>query len=714
MKSFFKFFAQRHLLATLITLMTIFLGLVTLTQIKRDMWSEIDMGKMIVTTRYPGASPEDVELNVTNKIEKELKGVSGIERITSFSLENISVIDVTIDPDTRDQDETKDGIREAVSRITGLPLEVTESPLVTELKTSIFPVIEVGLAGDLPYRELREIARLFEKKLEALPGVSSVQKYGYLAREIKVEVSPEAIRKYQIPLREIIAAVRARNIRSTAGSFESYTSEKSLVTLAQFRDPLEVGDVIIRSTFEGPLVTIKDLAIVRDDFEEERILSRLNGRPAISFLINKKETADVIRTVNAIRELADRESRNFPQGIEVLYSMDLSRYVSNRFNVVLTNGVICLTLVIIMLSLFLNFRSAFWVAMGIPVTVLGVIFLLPRFGNSLDLPALAAMIIVIGIIVDDGIIISENIQRHREKGDPPLVAAVEGIREVYRPVLTTVLTTFLAFSPLFFMSGVMGDFIFAIPLVISLALFISLFEATVALPAHLIMGLPSGSGGSARLPRRGWFPLLERPFRRFLSRILKFRYLLLGIFALLLATSVWYALNFTKFSLFPSSKGDKFFILLELPSGSSLRATSDKVKEVEELLAGLPPEELESFATRIGSQEVFPAHGSPGENENWAYIAVNLTPFDERARNVEEIAEDLREKTNELQGYDKILYSVQGAGPEVGKPIIIQLVGSNDLFRAGLADSVVAFLETLEGVKDGGEDRTIDFPGKGH
>jgi len=337
MKAFFRFFAKRHTLANLVTLMTILLGLSTLTNIKRDIWPDVAWGEIIITTRYPGASPEDVELNVTNKIEKELKGVTGIERITSVSMENISVIDVIIDPDANDQEGIVTEIREAVSRVTDFPVEVTESPLVAEMKTSIIPVIEVGLTGDLPYQDLREVAKIVEEKLESVDGVSSVNKYGYLAREIKVEVSPEAIRKYQISLREIIAAIRGRNIRGTAGSFESYTSEKDLVTLAQFRDPLEVGEVIVRSTFEGPLIKVKDLAIVKDDFEDARILSRLNGIPAISFMINKKENADVIRTVNAVKKLVQAESENLPERVQILFSNDFSRYVSNRFDVVRAN-----------------------------------------------------------------------------------------------------------------------------------------------------------------------------------------------------------------------------------------------------------------------------------------------------------------------------------------------------------------------------------------
>lgn len=697
MKKFFQFFAERHLLAILITLMILLLGYNTFRTIRRDMFPEVDFGEMFINTRYPGASPEDVELNLTNKIEEQLKEVTGIKTMTSVSMENISFIDVIIDPNAKDQEKVKTEVRDAVGRATDLPEEVTEAPLVTELKTTIFPVIEVGVAGDLPYGELREIAKGLEKKLTNVPGVSSVTKLGYLAREIKIEVSPDAMRKYQIPLGEIIAAVQARNIRATGGSFESYTSERNLVTLAQFRDPLEVGDVIVRSTFEGPLIRVKDLAVVSDDFEDPKVLSRVNGRAAISFLVNKKETADAIRTVDAVKRLLNNERQKLPDGIDFLLTDDFSRYVRNRFNVVQNNLLIGLALVLIVLGIFLNFRVAFWVAMGIPVALLGVIFLLPVFGTYLDSIALAAMVMVIGIIVDDAIIIAENIQRHRERGEPPLKSAVEGITEVYGPVLTTVLTTFIAFAPLFLMTGILGKFVFVIPLVISLALFISLVEATVALPSHLIMGLSREGCQPGKAGSRGWFLRLQEPFRRFIFKILRLRYVVVFLAVVALGVSLWYAGNYMKFSLFPAQMADEFYIFIDLPTGSSLGATSEKVKEIEALVMDLPQGELESFSTRIGEKEGW---YQVGENENWAVVSVNLTPFSERDRNADQIVEELRATTSELPGYDEIVYYIEAGGPPVGRAITLRVVGADDVLRTTLADSVVAYMTAMGGVKD--------------
>ncbi|MBC8235140.1 efflux RND transporter permease subunit [bacterium] len=581
MSSFFRFFAERHKLATLFTIMIILLGLSTLMQMQREQWPKLSIGEMWITTIYPGASSEDVELNVTNKLEDELEDVTGVERITSISMENISSIKVVIDPDVKDEDEVKREVRDAVGRVTDFPTDVTESPMILDIKTSMIPIFEVGISGDfgwesrgfpvlggkvgasegrgdtkekgdnLPYRELREIARLFEKKLEVVPRVSGIKRFGYRAREIQVKINPEAMDKYQIPLQQIIAAIGARNIWATAGTLESYTSEKNVVTLAQFREPMEVGDVIVRSNIDGSLIKIKDLAIVEDDFEEEKSLSRMNGKSAVSFMVTKSESADIIRTVDAIKDLVEQESKELPPGVEILYSNDFSRYVRNRFKIVTSNMMIGLVLVVFMLAFFLNLRTAFWVAMGIPVTLLGAICIFPLFDVSLNSISLTALILMLGIIVDDGIIISENIYRHWEHGDSPLTATVEGIREVFFPVLTTILTTLLVFAPMFLMPGMMGKFIFTIPLVVTLALSVSLVEVTIALPAHLSRGLHRHKEGEERVAGHPWFEHLKKYYQHLVPHVLRFRYAFILFAVVVLVGTLWYAGAFMKFVLFP-------------------------------------------------------------------------------------------------------------------------------------------------------------------
>ncbi len=691
--SFFRFFAQRPMLANITTLLIILMGFGSLATIKRDAFPSVEFGELLITTVYPGASPEDVELMVTNEIEEQLKEVTGLKHYISWSRENVSTVHVVVDPDVNDEDKVIREVREAVSRVTDLPKEVTEAPLITELSTASFPMIEIGIAGDINYRELREVARNFQRKLEKVTGVSRVGRYGYQAREVKIEINPDKLESHDISLGEVVRAIGLRNIRATGGSFESYTSEQNIVTLAQFREPAEVGDVIVRTTFDGPSIKISDLAYIRDDFEEEKILSRVNGEEAISLIAFKSENADMIRTVAEIRKLVEKQRAYLPEGVEMLLSNDESQYVRDRLSIVANNGLLGLCMVLIVLALFLNLRIAFWVALGIPVTLLGAIFLLPIFDSFLDSITMTAMVLVIGIIVDDAIIIAESIYQHYEKGKSAVEAAVDGVADVIKPVATTILTTLIVFIPMFFMPGMLGKFVYVIPLVITLSLFISLIESTVALPAHIAGGLKNKIAPKSDKPH--FFDRLKARYAKVLNKVLVGRHFLLLLFIGLLSGAIYYASRYMDFILFPSSSAERFIIMIETPTGTSLKATSDRTRQVEEIVSQLDKNELDSFVTRVGT---FGEVGS-SERENNAAVYVSLTSFASRERTADEIVADLRSKTDKLENV-RIIYNINSGGPPVGRPITIRVVGPNDDIRSKLADDVVTFLQTFPGATD--------------
>ena len=678
---------------------------------KRDFFPNVDLDQLVITTRYPGASPEDVELNVTNKIEDELKGVDGLDEMTSYSLENISTITVAIDPDAKDTEKIKRDIRDAVGRAQGFPPEVTNAPSIFEIKTENMEILRIGISGDIPYELLRRLAKYFEKGLKNIEGVSNVDKVGYLAREVKVEVSQDAIENYQIPMREIVNAIRLRNIRATAGSFESYTSDKTIVTLAEFKDNREIGDVIVRSAFEGPRILVKDLAVVTNDFEPEKTRFRMNGEAVIAFIVYKKGNADLIRVVDDIKEYVEEQKELLPPDVEIMYSADQSRFLRNRLSVLSVNGLIGLGLVSIVLFLFLNLRTAFWVAMGIPLALFGTAALAPFFGVHIDILSLTAMILIIGLIVDDAIVLAENIYYRREIGDPPLLAATNGTYRVLKPVTATIITTMLAFSPFFFMTGILGKFVFIIPLVITMALAISYVEAMFILPAHITGGkwAKRSSAGdtagatvgtekhlSAEELRSRWFDPVRAGFQRFIVYVLRLRYAVVALFLVMLVAAFFYAGRFMQFILFPGDTAEEFYFAMELVPGASLDATTDKIKEIEELILNLPEQELESFWIIVGSQAGF----VPGESENWALGAVTLTPFSERDRSAQKIVAELRTKTEVIGDIDNIRYIVASGGPPVGRPIDVRVVGDDDQQRTSLADSVFSFLSLNNNVTD--------------
>jgi multidrug efflux pump subunit AcrB len=356
-----------------------------------------------------------------------------------------------------------------------------------------------------------------------------------------------------------------------------------------------------------------------------------------------------------------------------------------------------------MLTIFLNFRTAFWVAMGIPVSILGVFILMPLFGTYLDSISLASLILVIGLIVDDGIIISENISFRRHLGESPLDAAVNGVHEVFFPVITTVLTTFLAFAPIFFIKGMLGKFIFVIPLTfifvipltVSLALFISLFEAVFALPSHLRSGLERRlTKGAQREAIGTWFEGLKKVYNKLARGFLRARYPLFVIFVGVFFLAFNYMRNNMDFILFPTKGAERFAIYVESPMGTSLQSTSEKVKEIEAIVEEIPDNELDTYITRIG------VIGWVGRGENYAQIFVGLTPYSERTRTADEIIEEIRQKSSKLEGIEKITYEIDAGGPPVGKAISLRILGQDDDRRRALGDEIVEFLSTIDGVKD--------------
>ena len=492
MKNFFRFFIKRHTFALLLTVMITILGLITLPNIQRDTFPKADLDELVITTRYPGASPADIEQKITNKIEDSIKSIDGIKKFTSFSIENSSLINVVLEPDISDPDDVKQRIREAIDGIVSFPSDLDDDPTVIEIDTSAFPMLEVGIASNtLSYSELRDVAKEFENNIDSIPGVTRLDSFGYRAKEIQIHPIPEKIEAYQVSLLQIISSISNRNIRSSMGNISDASSgiKSTIVNDSRLFNIDDLNNMIIRSNFNGQSIRISDVAIVKDGYEDEIIQSRLMGIKGISYNIIKSGNADMISISQEVEAIIDEFQMKYPE-IQIIQANDFSKYLKNRLNVMFSNGFIGLIFVILVLTFFLNIRMAFWVSLGIPVSVMGVFFLMPAFDMTINIISLLALIIVIGIIVDDGIIIAENIAKKQEKGLDPIEASVEGILDVFKPVITTIFTTIIAFSPMFFMSGIMGKFVYQIPLVISLALLISMIEVVIALPSHIASTKP--------------------------------------------------------------------------------------------------------------------------------------------------------------------------------------------------------------------------------
>jgi len=693
MEKVFRFFAERHLIATVFTLMIFLIGFSVSLTMKRDFLPVVNLSIVSIVTVYPGASPQDVELNITNPIEDAINEITGIEKTTSLSAEGMSTVTITLDQNFTDDESDKvaSEIKDAVGRIDDFPLDLRNKPIVKNLRSSEIPILDVGLSSHtMTYRELREFAKSFEKKLKNLQGVARFNRYGFRDREVHIDILPDLMRQYRIPLSSIVRSIKNRNISETSGSIETYATGEDIVTLGQFKSPLDVKKVVVQATFGGPAITLDKISQIKDTFEDESIIPRINAKSVIYYSIYKKESSDIVRTTNMIKEFIEKEKKKGNMKANVLLANDTSRYVDAGYSVVINNGIMGLLIVVILLSVFLRFRISMWVALGIPISILAAISLIPQFGYSMNVISLSALILVLGIIVDDAIIISESIYKRWEDGEEPVDAAVNGIKSVFWPVVTTVFTTCLAFLPMFLIPGTTGKFIFVIPLVITLSVIISLAEGVIALPAHIAISLKKIKiRTKSEVSTKGydWF-------KDFLIRALKFRYLLIGGFVILLVGSIILAAFKMEVIFFPDTGADSFSIFIETPVGTPLKTTSDRVKKIEDILLKHDKKEITSFSTLIGKKR------EELRQQHYGYIRVNLSPNSERKNSAQNIADALRKQTSRLKGFINIIYDIQAAGPRPKKPISIRLEGDDNKERKRFANDLIDLLKKQKGIVD--------------
>ncbi len=696
--NFTKFFIERRKLTNLIVIFMVVAGAMSIYSLPRQDSPNVDFNIMTIATFYPGASPEDVEINVTDLIEDELEKVDGIEELTSFSVESMSYIYAQLDPDAHNTIQIKQDLRDAVDRVTTLPVQVEDRPLIKEMKSTDFPIVEVSIAGDKSQEALiRDIAKDMEAEIKAVGKVGSIEKVGYRKREVQILADIDKMKDSHISFVEMLSAIKARNVKLSGGTLESFADEKKIVTLSEFENLRDVEDVIIRSNFTGKQVKVSDVAAIAIDYEKRNVISRTNGINSINMIIKRRGTTDVIDLSKEIDEVITKYAQNYKKsGIEVIKVVDYTYYTKSLLNIVTKNALFGFCLVVIALFIFLNLRSAFWVAIGIPLSVLSAYIFFPLFGITTNQVTLITIIMVLGMLVDDAIVIAENINRHQENGEDFKTAAIQGTKEVFSPVLATIITTIICFAPIYFMSGILGRFIVAIPTIVILTLLMSLFESVTILPAHLAK--PQTVSFSKKKE-------ITDKIREHYAHLLRFflihrKATVMGFVLLALITgTVFY--KFSKFELFPTEDFDLFYIVMESDEGDSLEETSKKVKSVEAVVSKIPSNLMINYKTIVGEHRTEEAAADPALHSNWSLVTVFLHPASKRDVRSEKIIEDLKVKFKDIQK-DFVKFDVRELqdGPPVGSPVMVRLVSDNFENCQKYEKRVMAFLKEIKGVKD--------------
>jgi multidrug efflux pump subunit AcrB len=584
-------FAENRVTANLLMIMILAAGSISLVRLKLEVFPEFSSDMISVSVPYLGAAPEEVEEGVCVRIEEAIQDLEGIKKINSTASEGVGTVAVEVETgyDTR---KLLDDIKSRVDAITTFPLE-TEKPVIQEVLNRR-QVINVAVSGQTDEKSLKVIGENIRDEIADLPEISQVELTAARPYEIAIEISEEALRRYGLTFDEVAQAVRLSSLDLPGGSIKTSGGEISLRTKGQAYRGKEFENLILRSAADGTRLKLGDVATIVDGFAETDQSSRFNGEPTVLIQVFRVGEENALTVANTVKDYIAEAQMRLPEGIHLTTWQDDSLLLKDRLNLLLRNGRAGFILVFLALALFLRLRLAWWVTVGMIISFFGAFWAMPNFDVSMNMISLFAFITVLGIVVDDAIIVGENIYTHLERGEAGLKAAIKGAQEVAIPVIFAVLTTVAAFSPLLSVAGFMGKIMRVIPIIVIATLLFSLIESLFILPAHLSHLSIQKEKNRRRGPRKWWGNFQDRfaarlqhftdkYYRDTLDLALRWRYLSISLgVGLLILTIGLVAGGRIKFTFMPQVEADNVVALLTMPQGTPVEVTAQAVRRLEE------------------------------------------------------------------------------------------------------------------------------------
>ncbi|MFH1797942.1 MAG: efflux RND transporter permease subunit [Candidatus Omnitrophota bacterium] len=710
-----NFFLKRHLLANLIFVTVLVGGVIAWNQIPKEELPDVTFDNVSISVSYPGASAEDVEYYVTRPIEEVIRSLDGIHKITSSSGAGSSSISVEIEKGYPDKDEVITEIRNAAGDI-DLPDDIKDDPYVRVFKTSRKAIIDIGLileGKNILDVESRQILQTYslalENKLLSLPEVSSVSRSGYLDDEIHIKIHPEKLIEYRIPFNAVTKEIQNNNVRQPAGSIENIKEPK--VTLFGELDSIDVlKNLAIQGGFEGQVIRLEDVADVVKGYEKTKTVVKINGREGVFLRVVKSSQVGIIDAIQVVsRTVENFRTRHVENdNIKIALLDDESFDVRNRLSLIILNGAIGFILIILTLFLFLDFRSGLWVAMGIPFTFCFTLIAAHLAGYSINNITLAAVIIVMGMVVDDAIVVSENITRLKAKGLTAKEAAGKGTAFVFLPIIASILTTCVAFIPLFFFEGRFGAMVGFIPLIVFFMLGGSLLEALFILPGHMILPLGERSREIVTkyglkhhldkffkrhislegVPKKHWFDRCEDAYAKLIEEILSRKFAIFSIFALFFVFSAFIASSKMKFVMFPGEETRQISLTANAPAGTQRYETARLAQPVEDVISQYVGKEVVGFRNEIAKTR----RGSV-TLENQMRMNIEILPKEKRKKSVDQLIEEWNGKFKAVSTVENIKFRKAWHGQAGESPIEILVKENNDNRRREISDELALLME---------------------
>ncbi|MEW6428317.1 MAG: efflux RND transporter permease subunit [Thermodesulfobacteriota bacterium] len=706
--------ARNHVAANLLMLIFVVGGLLVAPSIKQEIFPEVNLDRVQIQVAYPGASPDEVEDGIILQIEDRVSGIDGIREIQATAAEGIATVTAVI-KDGENPDEILQDIKSEVDRITTFP-EDAEKPVISKL-VNRREVVSVVVYGQVGERALREQIQGVRDELLALPEITQVELSGVRPYEISVEIPEATLRKYRLTLDEIAARIRQGSLDLPAGALRAEGGEILIRTKEKRHTAAQYGDIVVIRRDDGTTVRLGELATVRDTFAETDTSATFNDRPAAMasvFRVGDEKPTDISR---AVGRYIEEKRPTLPRSIGIDSWNDTSEVLQSRMDLLRKNALYGLVLVFLCLSMFLQIRLALWVMLGIPISFLGTLLLMPALSISINMIALFAFIMALGILVDDAIVVGEAIFEQRQQGKPLARAAIDGVHEVGVPVIFSVLTTVCAFVPLAHVSGSLGKFIKVIPLVVVTLLFVSLLESLFILPAHLSLGRrrrnekPSIGERFRRRFVTGLDRFVNGFYRRALDLALRYRYVTIAFSVALLLLSVGVVRGgLIKFTFMPEVDGDLIICNLEMERGTPVAKTAEvetflrqqgrRVVAEYDLGRGQDGSTLRKLYSIIGGTMAGggPVGGGGNSGSHLANIALLLTPSEERGYPSADITRQWRQAAGEIPGVKTLTFSSNLM--RLGANIDVQLSHRDFAAITAAADRIKTGLQQYPGISD--------------
>ncbi len=697
MKKLIAYFIKYPVAANVFILAFVLFGTISMFSLRSSFFPLSESRIISIQLNYPGASPEEMEEGVVLKIEDNLRGVTGIERVTSVSSENTAEITVEVFKDF-ETDLVLEDVKNAVNRISSFPVDM-EPPVVFK-NENLNKVITFSISADsISLRSLKQIARHIEDDLRGIHGISKVDIYGFPEEEIEIAVDETTLRAYNLTFTEVADAVKKANLDITGGKI--ITEKEEYLIRGRFKQYYghQLNNIVIRSDASGKTVRLMDIAVVRDRWSEDPDRIEVDGKTSVEVEVQTTNNEDFLQAAENIRSYVDKfNSEN--KGVVAIIVHDRSVNLLERRSLLVRNGTMGMLLVLLFLSLFLNPRMAFWVAVGLPISFFGMFILANIYGVTVNVISLFGMIVVVGILVDDGIVIAENIYHHYEKGKNPIRAAIDGTMEVLPAIVSAILTTIIAFSTFFFLDGRIGDYFGELAFVVISTLLISLIEAIIILPSHLAHSRALvGERSQNRVIRfmdKLMFWMRDKTYAPFLRFAINNKTLIFSIVVtLFILTLASFKGGIIRGTFFPFIERDNITITLKMPSGTNESITEAWIDKIQEAAWQVNEDFKQERADGLSVIKHIEKKIGPTTAEG----SLNLILLEGETRNMVSfrIANAIARKTGPVMGAESLSY---GAGSTFGKPVSVAFLGNNLEELEAAKNELKLELSRLSALKD--------------